>query len=94
MKGHKPLAYCCVSCNESEYLIWRMAGMFQVRTRHDPVMRCGSLIGAAPNAEQAIHLIQAKSRGTTVEIGPWHETVEMAAVPQAPSVPRPRKKRS
>ena len=88
------LTYCRATCNNREYLILKIAKVFQIRRRDDPVLRCGSLVGAVSNADQAASLILADSHGSAVEIGPWHERVEMDAVPQPPRVPTPRKRRS
>ena len=87
------LAICHATCNDQEYLILKIAKVLQIRRRDDPVLRCGSLVGAALSAEQAVRLIQADSRGSSVELGPWQENVEMDALPQLPRVPKPRKRR-
>jgi hypothetical protein len=81
------LQYCFATCNEREYMIWQMASVFQIRRRYDPILRCGSLVGAAADAEHAVELILSDSHGSEVELGDWQVVEGLEALPQPP-VPR------
>ena len=87
------LQYCFATCNEREYMIWQMASVFQIRRRDDPIMRCGSLVGAAADAEHAVELILSDSHGSRVELGDWQVVEGLEAIPQLPAANRYRKRK-
>ena len=82
------LQYCFATCNQREYMIWQMASVFHIRRRDDPIIRCGSLVGAAADAEHAVELILSDSHGSRVELGNWQVVEGLAAIPQLPAAKR------
>ena len=74
-------------------MIWQMASVFQIRRRNDPIMRCGSLVGAAADAEHAVKLILSDSHGSRVEIGDWQVVEGLEAIPQLPAANQARKRK-
>lgn len=78
--------YCFALCLDNEYLIFHMLP-HRVRLSDDKISRCGVLIGATRDLEQAKTLIDRTRRGSNVTFEPWFATPEEEAGLQAPTLP-------